>query len=160
MFERRQRSSHSRSWGQRSSADNVFIQLATTVFSGSTNTCTWNHFVPLLAVLLLTDLFVCYLEDHAVTEAHLDLLRSNIGSKWKLIARQLSLTSVDIETIEHDYYRDGLPEIVHQMLERWRNTEGSPGCTFGKLCQALSGNITLDVMQKMLDICGSSYSNS
>ncbi|XP_019967177.1 receptor-interacting serine/threonine-protein kinase 1 [Paralichthys olivaceus] len=92
-------------------------------------------------------------ENYAVTEEHLDLLRGNIGSKWKLYARHLGLTSVEIETIEHDYSRDGLPEIVHQMLERWKMKEGSIGCTFGKLCQALSGNITLDVMQKMLDIC-------
>ncbi|XP_034469759.1 receptor-interacting serine/threonine-protein kinase 1 [Hippoglossus hippoglossus] len=95
-------------------------------------------------------------EDHAVTEEHLDLLRRHIGSKWKNFARQLSLTNVEIETIEHDYSRDGLPEIVHQMLESWRMKEGSPGCTIGRLFQAMSGNVTPDVMQKMLDICGSS----
>ncbi|CAB1428799.1 unnamed protein product [Pleuronectes platessa] len=96
-------------------------------------------------------------EDYPVTEEHLDLLRSNIGLKWKPIARQLGLTSVEIETTEHDYSRDGLPEIVHQMLERWRMKEGSTGCRIGRLCQALSGNMSLDVMQKMLDICSSCY---
>ncbi|XP_060940752.1 receptor-interacting serine/threonine-protein kinase 1 [Limanda limanda] len=99
-------------------------------------------------------------DDHPVTEEHLDLLRANIGSKWKTIARQLGLTSVEIESIEHLHSRDGLPEIVHQMLEHWRMKEGSLGCRFGRLCQAMSGNISLDVVQKMLDICSSSYSMS
>ncbi|KAM7400545.1 hypothetical protein PAMA_004972 [Pampus argenteus] len=95
-------------------------------------------------------------EDHAVTEAHLDLLRDNIGAKWKSCARRLGLTSVEIETIEHDYRIDGLPEMVHQMLERWKMKEGSIGCTIGKLCRALEGKIKVDVIQKILDNCGSS----
>ncbi|TMS09571.1 Receptor-interacting serine/threonine-protein kinase 1 [Larimichthys crocea] len=95
-------------------------------------------------------------EDHAVTEEHLELLRENIGAKWKRCARKLGLTNVEIETIEHDCYRDGLPEMVHQMLERWKMKEGSIGCTIGKLCRALEGNIKVDVIQKILDSCGSS----
>ncbi|KAG8014194.1 Receptor-interacting serine/threonine-protein kinase 1 [Nibea albiflora] len=95
-------------------------------------------------------------EDHAVTEEHLELLTENIGTKWKRCARKLGLTNVEIETIEHDFYRDGLPEMVHQMLERWKMKEGSIGCTIGKLCRALDGNIKVDVIQKILDSCGSS----
>ncbi|KAF0046901.1 hypothetical protein F2P81_000534 [Scophthalmus maximus] len=95
-------------------------------------------------------------EEHAVTEEHLDLLRDNIGSKWKRCARNLGLTSPEIETIEHDYQRDGLTEMVHQMLEHWKMKEGSIGCTIGKLCRALSGNIKVDVIQKMLETCASS----
>lgn len=97
-------------------------------------------------------------EDHAVTEEHLDLLRDNIGVKWKRCARRLGLTGVEIETIEHDYQRDGLPEMVHQMLDRWKMKEGSIGCTIGRLCRALEGNIKVDVIQKILDTCGSSSS--
>ncbi|XP_068196479.1 receptor-interacting serine/threonine-protein kinase 1 isoform X2 [Antennarius striatus] len=95
-------------------------------------------------------------EHHAVTEEHLDLLRENIGAKWKRCARRLGLTNVEIETIEHDCYRDGLPEMVHQMLDRWKMKEGSIGCTIGKLCRALEGHIKVDVIQKILDTCGSS----
>ncbi|XP_029310150.1 receptor-interacting serine/threonine-protein kinase 1 isoform X1 [Cottoperca gobio] len=95
-------------------------------------------------------------ECHAVTEEHLDLLRDNIGNKWKRCARRLGLTSVEIETIEHDFYRDGLPEMVHQMLEHWKMKEGSIGCTIGKLCRALEGNIKIDVIQKILDVCSAS----
>lgn len=91
-----------------------------------------------------------------MTEEHLDLLRENIGVKWKRCARRLGLTSVEIETIEHDYQRDGLPEMVHQMLDRWKMKEGSIGCTIGKLCGALEGNIKVDVIQKIFDTCGSS----
>ncbi|KAK5860036.1 hypothetical protein PBY51_021544 [Eleginops maclovinus] len=96
-------------------------------------------------------------EDHAVTEDHLDILRDNIGKKWKGCARRLGLTAVEIETIEHDCYRDGLPEMVHQMLDRWKMKEGSIGCTIGKLCRALEGNIKIDVIQKILDSCSSSF---
>ncbi|XP_033507173.1 receptor-interacting serine/threonine-protein kinase 1 isoform X2 [Epinephelus lanceolatus] len=95
-------------------------------------------------------------EDHTVTEEHLDLLRDNIGAKWKRCARRLGLTTVEIETIEHDCFRDGLPEMVHQMLDRWKMKEGSIGCTIGKLCRALDGTIKVDVIQKILNACGSS----
>lgn len=91
-----------------------------------------------------------------MTEEHLDLLRENIGAKWKGCARRLGLTSVEIETIEHDFCRDGLPEMVHQMLDRWKMKEGSIGCTIGKLCRALEGYIKVDVIQRILDTCGSS----
>ncbi|XP_034410889.1 receptor-interacting serine/threonine-protein kinase 1 isoform X2 [Cyclopterus lumpus] len=95
-------------------------------------------------------------EDHAVNEEHLDLLRDNIGATWKRCARQLGLTGVEIETIEHDCDRDGLSEKVHQMLEHWKMKEGRIGCTVGKLCRAVEGNIKVDVIQKILDTCGSS----
>ncbi|KAK5889101.1 hypothetical protein CesoFtcFv8_015133 [Champsocephalus esox] len=95
-------------------------------------------------------------EDNAVTEGHLDILRDNIGKKWKGCARRLGLSSVEIETIEHDCFRDGLPEMVHQMLDRWKMKEGSIGCTIGKLCRALDGHIKIDVIQKILDSCSSS----
>lgn len=95
-------------------------------------------------------------EDHAVKEEHLDLLRVNIGNKWKQCARKLGLTNPEIESIEHDYFRDGLSEMVHQMLEHWKMKEGCIGCTVGKLCRALTGVIKIDVMQKLLDTCSSS----
>ncbi|XP_056276904.1 receptor-interacting serine/threonine-protein kinase 1 isoform X2 [Pseudoliparis swirei] len=94
-------------------------------------------------------------EDRAVSEEHLDLLRDNIGATWKRCARRLGLTDVEIETIEHDCDRYGLPEMVHQMLERWKMKEGSIGYTVGKLCHALEGLIKVDVIQKILDTCGS-----
>lgn len=91
-----------------------------------------------------------------MTEEHLDLLRDNIGAKWKRCARRLGLTNVEIETIEHDFQRDGLSEMVHQMLDRWKMKEGSMGCTVGKLLRALKGNIKVDLIQKILDACDSS----
>lgn len=91
-----------------------------------------------------------------MTEEHLDLLRAHIGAKWKKSARCLGLTKVEIETIEHDYQRDGLPEMVYQMLEQWKMKEGSIGCTVGKLCRALGGSIEIDVIQKILSSCGPS----
>uniref|UniRef100_A0A8C5F9P1 Receptor-interacting serine/threonine-protein kinase 1 n=2 Tax=Gadus morhua TaxID=8049 RepID=A0A8C5F9P1_GADMO len=97
-------------------------------------------------------------DDQAVTEEHLNLLRDNIGSNWKRCARRLGLTNVEVEAVDHDYCRDGLHEMVHQMLERWRMKEGSLGCTVGKLCQALGSHIPVDVIQKLLSACQKSSS--
>lgn len=91
-----------------------------------------------------------------MTEEHLDLLRENIGAKWKKSARRLGITNVEIEAIEHDYQRDGLTEMVYQMLQQWKMKEGSIGCTVGKLCRALEGSIKIDVIQKILFSCGPS----
>lgn len=88
-----------------------------------------------------------------MTEEHLDLLRENIGAKWKQIARRLGLTDTEIETIDHDFRRDGLTEIVHQMLERWKMKEGSIGYTIGKLLRALDGNINVELIKKILSTC-------
>uniref|UniRef100_H3CE94 Receptor (TNFRSF)-interacting serine-threonine kinase 1, like n=1 Tax=Tetraodon nigroviridis TaxID=99883 RepID=H3CE94_TETNG len=98
--------------------------------------------------------FVCS-GGHAVTEKHLDLLRDNIGAKWKRCARRLGLTDVEIENIEYKSHRDGLSEMVHQMLDCWKMKEGSYGCTIGKLLEALEGNIKVDLIQKILDTCNS-----
>lgn len=95
----------------------------------------------------------CHVEDQAVTEEHLDLLRDNITSNWKHCARRLGLTDVEIDSIEHDFARDGLKELVHQMLECWKMKEGSMGCTIGKLCRALEGRIKVDLIQKILETC-------
>ncbi|XP_056600177.1 receptor-interacting serine/threonine-protein kinase 1 [Triplophysa dalaica] len=91
-------------------------------------------------------------DDHAITEDHLDIVRQNIGSNWKRIARKLGLTEVHVETIEHDYDRDGLEEKVHQMLEWWKMREGVLGFTLGNLCRALDGCTKHDVIMKLLGV--------
>ncbi|KAK2822468.1 hypothetical protein Q5P01_022533 [Channa striata] len=142
----------------------LFIQNASGIQIGNNNMMNIRGYEPSVAAKstatsLIQEGIQKY-ENHAVTEEHLDLLRDNIGTKWKHCARRLCLTNVEIETIEHDYYRDGLPEMVHQMLERWKMKEGSIGCTIGKLCRALVGTIKVDVIQKMLETCSSSSSIS
>ncbi|NP_001036815.1 receptor-interacting serine/threonine-protein kinase 1 [Danio rerio] len=89
-------------------------------------------------------------ESHTVTESHLELVRQNVGANWKQVARKLGLSEIDVETIEHDYDRDGLTEKVHQMLERWKMREGLMGITVGKLCQALEGCIKPNALLHML----------
>ncbi|XP_051983855.1 receptor-interacting serine/threonine-protein kinase 1 isoform X2 [Xyrauchen texanus] len=88
--------------------------------------------------------------DHKVTESHLEVGRQNIGSNWKQVARKLGLTDIDVETIEHDYDRDGLAEKVYQMLERWRMKEGILGSNVGTLCRALDGCIKSEVLMQLL----------
>ncbi|XP_061835541.1 receptor-interacting serine/threonine-protein kinase 1 [Nerophis lumbriciformis] len=94
-------------------------------------------------------------EHHSVTKEHLDVLQKNIGQNWKSCARRLGLTDVEIEGIEHDFYRDGLPEIVHQTLQKWKMKVGRNGCTVGKLCRALEGSIDVHVISTIFDLCGS-----
>ncbi|XP_061776246.1 receptor-interacting serine/threonine-protein kinase 1 isoform X4 [Nerophis ophidion] len=95
-------------------------------------------------------------EHHSVTKEHLEVLHKNIGQNWKSCARRLGLTDVEIEAIEHDFYRDGLPEIVHQMLQKWKMKVGRNGCTVGKLCRALEGIIDVYVISTIFDLCSSS----
>lgn len=97
-------------------------------------------------------------EEHTVTESHLDVVRQNVGGNWKQVARKLGLTDIDVDTIEHDYDRDGLAEKVHQTLERWKMKEGLLGITVGKLCRALEGciksNVLLNLLLKCQDTAG------
>ncbi|XP_016388309.1 receptor-interacting serine/threonine-protein kinase 1-like isoform X2 [Sinocyclocheilus rhinocerous] len=92
-------------------------------------------------------------EEHTVTESHLEAVRQNVGGNWKQVARKLGLTDIDVDTIEHDYDRDGLAEKVHQMLERWKMKEGLLGITVGKLCHALEGCIKPNVLLQLLLKC-------
>ncbi|KAJ8012145.1 hypothetical protein DPEC_G00065630 [Dallia pectoralis] len=92
-------------------------------------------------------------EDEAVTEEHLNLLRENIGKDWKRCARRLGLSEVEVDTIDHDFHRDGLPEKVHQMLERWKMKEGCVGCTVGLLCRALQNCVKIELLLKLLNVC-------
>lgn len=97
-------------------------------------------------------------EEHTITESHLEVVRQNVGGNWKQVARKLGLTDIDVDTIEHDYDRDGLTEKVHQMLERWKMKEGLLGITVGKLCRALEGciksNVLLNLLLKFQDAAG------
>ncbi|TRZ01056.1 hypothetical protein DNTS_001847 [Danionella cerebrum] len=90
-------------------------------------------------------------ESHTVTENQLDLVRENVGAHWKQVARKLGLKEIDLETIEHDYDRDGLAEKVHQMLERWKMKEGLQGFTVGKLCRALEGCVKVNILMKLVE---------
>ncbi|XP_026874850.2 receptor-interacting serine/threonine-protein kinase 1 isoform X1 [Electrophorus electricus] len=98
------------------------------------------------------DLLLKY-EDHSVSDEHLEIVRENIGGKWKAFARKLGLTEVEIETVEHDYAQDGLAEKVYQTLERWKMKEGLHGCTVGSLCHALENYVKHNVLLSLLLKC-------
>ncbi|CAL9688627.1 unnamed protein product [Knipowitschia caucasica] len=117
----------------------LFIQNASGIQIGSHNTLNIRGYDPSLLTLNngatgtpIKEAILKY-EDCPVTEEHLELLKENIGANWKRCARRLCLTDVEIETIELDSYRYGLPEMVHQMLEKWKMKEGRLGCTIGIL---------------------------
>ncbi|XP_078395663.1 receptor-interacting serine/threonine-protein kinase 1 [Cetorhinus maximus] len=78
-------------------------------------------------------------DDNPVKEAHLDLLRGELGKDWKHCARKLGFRESEIDEIDHDYERDGLKEKVYKMLHKWQMKEGSKGATLRKLAQALHG---------------------
>ncbi|KAG7455078.1 hypothetical protein MATL_G00252610 [Megalops atlanticus] len=98
-------------------------------------------------------------EERPVREEHLDVLRENIGAQWKRCARRLGLTETEVETIDHDFSRDGLKEKVYQTLEKWRMKEGSIGCTVGKLCRSLSDSVRVDLLCQLLYLCQTSGSS-
>ncbi|XP_051871565.1 receptor-interacting serine/threonine-protein kinase 1 [Pristis pectinata] len=78
------------------------------------------------------------LANNPVKEAHLDLLRGELGKDWKHCARKLGFRESEIDEIDHDYERDGLKEKVYKMLHKWQMKEGSKGATVRKLVQALN----------------------
>ncbi|KAK3091125.1 hypothetical protein FSP39_017282 [Pinctada imbricata] len=53
--------------------------------------------------------------------SHKDLLHAsqNVGKRWCKLGRTLGLTDQDIEQVEYDYNREGLSEVVWQMLQKW-----------------------------------------
>uniref|UniRef100_A0A3B3ZR09 Uncharacterized protein n=1 Tax=Periophthalmus magnuspinnatus TaxID=409849 RepID=A0A3B3ZR09_9GOBI len=117
----------------------LFIQNASGIQIGNNNTLSIRGYDSSLSTLLSVCLFLRCAEDCPVMEEHLEVLRDNIGANWKRCARRLCLNEVEIETIELDNNRYGVPEMVHQMLEKWKMKEGRLGCTIGKLCRALEG---------------------
>ncbi|KAK5606031.1 hypothetical protein CRENBAI_001746 [Crenichthys baileyi] len=149
--------------GSLQDSGSLYIKNASGILIGNNNTMSIRGCDPLGCICVSADgnnAFpiqegISKYEDYVLKEAQLDVLRENIGIKWKRCARGLGLTEVEIETIEHDYCRDGLPEIVHQMLEHWKMKQGSMGCTIGRLYQALQRYIKVDVIQKILDLCDS-----
>ncbi|XP_072297685.1 receptor-interacting serine/threonine-protein kinase 1 [Eucyclogobius newberryi] len=149
----------SSSGGSLQDSGSLYIQNASGIQIGNNNKLSIRGYDPSLSTLCngaastpIKEAIQKY-EDCPVTEEHLDVLRDNIGAKWKRCARRLGLSDVEIETIELDSYRYGVPEMVHQMLVKWKMKEGSLGCTVGKLCRALEGKVTLDVIQKILETC-------
>ncbi|XP_034982266.1 receptor-interacting serine/threonine-protein kinase 1 isoform X2 [Zootoca vivipara] len=84
-----------------------------------------------------------------VSEVQLNLVRDNMGKKWKPTARQLGFSDPDLEEIDHDYERDGLKEKVYQMFQRWLMKEGSKGATVGKLARALFASQRIDLLAKI-----------
>ncbi|XP_061110780.1 receptor-interacting serine/threonine-protein kinase 1-like [Conger conger] len=146
-------------------AGNTFIHSACGVQIGSNNRmhirgqdfASGSYQPSMTSKCLYNELLQQY-EDSPVTEDHLDLLRENIAAQWKCCARQLGLTETEMETIDHDYNRDGLKEKVHQMLEKWKMKEGLVGCTMGRLCQSLYGAIKVDLLCRLLQLCQSATS--
>nr|XP_028593677.1 receptor-interacting serine/threonine-protein kinase 1 [Podarcis muralis] len=84
-----------------------------------------------------------------VSEVQLNLVRENMGKKWKPTARKLGFSNPDLEEIDHDYERDGLKEKVYQMFQRWQMKEGSKGATVGKLARALFASQRIDLLAKI-----------
>ncbi|XP_018616094.1 receptor-interacting serine/threonine-protein kinase 1-like [Scleropages formosus] len=139
----------------------VFIQNAKWIQIGDNNQLNLgsqdlgpSSFQPSVASSSIFQELLCTYGNHVVREEHLHVLRNNIGGKWKQCARRLGLSENDVETIAHDFARDGLQEMVHQMLERWRMKEGLAGTTMASLCRALRDLIKEDVLLQLLQICG------
>ena len=58
-----------------------------------------------------------------------------IGSQWKFVARQLGVAEHDIDVITGDY-REDVMEQAHQMLLKWKRTNGRDA-TYGALMDAI-----------------------
>lgn len=78
----------------------------------------------LLVCLLFPDMKIYYAFEHSIPE-----------KDWKMFMRLVGLKETDIEICEHENPRN-LMEQRHQMLRRWKGTQGK-GASIFKLMAAL-----------------------
>lgn len=60
-----------------------------------------------------------------VDAAIIQRISENLGTNWKHVARRLGLTDPEIHCLRHELEREGLAEIVHEMLRKWSVQNGS-----------------------------------
>ncbi|KAJ8276858.1 hypothetical protein GJAV_G00068690 [Gymnothorax javanicus] len=138
----------------------VFIQHATGIQIGDRNQLTIgtgdfgeDGFEPSSSECSQYEELLQTYEDRPVRKEQLALLSRHIRKNWKCCARSLGLTNPEVETIAYDFAREGLAEMVHQMLEKWQMKTGTVGCTVGALCRMLGDSVSRDLLCELLLMC-------
>jgi len=71
-----------------------------------------------------------------VTRDHIRLIAPHVGQNWRQVGRRLKLTDGRLEQIDQDYHKEGMKEVVYQILLEWMRVNGSDA-RVGDLTNAL-----------------------
>ncbi|XP_072036983.1 uncharacterized protein [Amphiura filiformis] len=63
--------------------------------------------------------------DRPITDKDIERIEKHIGTKYRQLGRALGLSDVEISTVHHDHHLYGTVEVVHQVLMKWKNKNGS-----------------------------------
>lgn len=83
-----------------------------------------------------------------VTRDHIRLIAPHVGQNWKEVGRTLKLTDGRLEQIEQDHYKEGMKEVVYQILLEWMRSNGSDA-RIGELTKALWISFEYSAVRKL-----------
>ena len=77
------------------------------------------------------------------------ILIDELGTAWKQVARSLDINDADIDTIQHDFYKDGLKEMIYQMIKLWKNQVGNKEASVAAMAKALHDCQEYNLLEKL-----------
>uniref|UniRef100_A0A8C4QY06 Receptor-interacting serine/threonine-protein kinase 1 n=1 Tax=Eptatretus burgeri TaxID=7764 RepID=A0A8C4QY06_EPTBU len=77
------------------------------------------------------------------------ILIDELGTAWKQVARSLDINDADIDTIQHDFYKDGLKEMIYQMIKLWKNRVGNKEASVAAMAKALHDCQEYNLLEKL-----------
>lgn len=87
-----------------------------------------------------------------VDAAIIQRISENLSTNWKHVARRLDLTDPEIQCLHLELEREGLAEIVHEMLRKWSVQNGSKA-TYKRSAKALTDARMPEVASSHVKIC-------
>ena len=82
----------------------------------------------------------------------MSVISEHVGSRWLNLGRMLEFTDGQLETIKADYDRDGLREVIYQMLRQWKSKEASKA-KLTRIVIALSNAYCTDAIRELRKVC-------
>ncbi|PNF40266.1 hypothetical protein B7P43_G06525 [Cryptotermes secundus] len=85
-----------------------------------------------------------------VTREHIRLVAPHVGEHWREVGRMLNLTDGRLEQIEQDRYKEGMREVVYQILLEWIRVNASDA-RLGELTNALWKSAEYSAVKKLAE---------
>ncbi|XP_021914616.1 receptor-interacting serine/threonine-protein kinase 1 isoform X2 [Zootermopsis nevadensis] len=85
-----------------------------------------------------------------VTREHIRLVAPHVGEHWREVGRTLNLTDGRLEQIEQDHYKEGMREVVYQVLLEWIRVNASEA-RLGELTNALWKSAEYSAVKKLAE---------
>ncbi|XP_033099284.1 uncharacterized protein LOC117102935 [Anneissia japonica] len=90
------------------------------------------------------------IQEETITDEMIIYIEGKVIIERKDLARKLGLPDCEIDEIEVNYRNDGVREIVHQLLKKWRQVKGICA-TVGAMLKALNEIKRKDLFDKFCD---------